>query len=146
VKFNYEKQISVWLERRNIMNKFKEKILIKKEKLILCYLYIITSIFGIFFYTFIIVNGIGFLVSIIILIIGVSSTILLLKGKLSSIKKSDDKNMYLIVSILYYILGVLQFLYFIVNPYENALYFFISLVWSVGAAYNTAIYVKLREI
>jgi len=128
------------------MNKFKEKILIKKEKLILSYLWIIISIFGIFFYTFIIVDGFGFLVSIFSLILGVSITILLLKGKLSSIKKSEDKNMYLIVSILYYILGVLQFLYFIVNPYENALYLFISLGWSVGAAYNTAIYVKLREI
>jgi len=129
------------------MNNSKEKILIKKEKLIICYLYIIISIFGIFFYKFIIVNGIGFFVSIIILIIGVSSTILLSKGKLCFLKvKHEDKNLYLIISILYYMLGVITLLIFIVNRNENALWLFISLVWSVGAAYYTFIYVKLREI
>ena len=128
------------------MNKFKEKILIKKEKLIFSYLCIITSIFGIFFYTFIIVDGIGFLVSIIILIMGVSLRILLLKGKLTSHKVRNDENLYLIVSIGQIILGVLHFLTFIDNPYESALYLIISLGWLEMSVYSTLLYVKFRKI
>jgi len=82
------------------MNKSKEKIQVKKEKLILSYLVIITSIFGIFFYTFIIVDGFAFFVSIIFLISGVSIAILLLKGKLTHLKVRKDDNLYLIASIL----------------------------------------------
>ena len=128
------------------MNKFKEGYFIKKEKLILSYLMIITSIFGIFFYTFIIVNGIGFLVSIIFLITGVSTIILLFNGKLTFLKKSRDKDMILILSILQYIVGVATFLAFIVNPYENAPYLILSLEFSVLAVYSTLLYVKIREI
>jgi len=128
------------------MNKFKEGYFIKKEKLILSYLLIITNIFGIFFYTFIIVDGISFLVSILFLILGVSLIILLFKGKLTFLKKSRDKDMYLIVSILQYILGVVSFLLFTINPYENALYLILSLEWSVVAVYSTLLYVKIREI
>jgi len=128
------------------MNKLKEKILVKKEKLIISYLWIIISIFGIFFYTLIIVNGIGFLISIISLMIGVSLTILLLKGKLSYLKKGDDKNIYIIISILYYTIVVFSLLIFIVNPYENALWLFIGLAWSVSAVYYTLLYVKLFKM
>ncbi len=128
------------------MNKSKEKILIKKEKLIFSYLCIITSIFGIFFYAFIIVNGIGFLVSIIILIMGVSLRILLLKGKLTSHKVRNDEDLYLIVSIMQIILGVLHFLRFIVNPYESALFLIISLAWFAMGVYSTLLYVKFRKI
>ena len=128
------------------MNKLKEKILIKKEKLILSYLLIITNIFGIFFYTFIIVDGISLLFSIFIFILGVSLIILLFKGKLTFLKKSRDKDMYLIVLILQYILGMASFLLFTINPYENALYLIVSLDWSVVAVYSTLLYVKIREI
>ncbi len=128
------------------MNKFKEGYFIKKEKLILSYLMIITSIFGIFFYTFIIVNGIGFLVSIIFLITGVSTIILLFNGKLTFLKKNRDKDMILILSILQYIVGVATFLTFIVNPYENAPYLILSLEIPVVAVYSTLLYVKIREI
>lgn len=91
------------------MNKLKNSNQIKKEKLILSYLWTITSIFGIFFYTFIIVDGFGFLASIISLFLGVSLIILLLKGKLSFFKKSKYKNPYLGLSILHYMLGVIFF-------------------------------------
>ena len=128
------------------MNKFKEGYFIKKEKLILSYLMIITSIFGIFFYTFIIVNGIGFLVSIIFLITGVSTIILLFNGKLTFLKKNRDKDMILILSILQYIVGVAIFLFFIVNPYENAPYLILSLEMPVVAVYSTLLYVKIRKI
>jgi len=128
------------------MNKSKEKILVKKEKLIISYLWIITSIFGILFYTFIIVDGIGFLYSIIFLIIGVSLTILFLKGKLCFVKKWEDKNIYLILSILYYILGVLNFLFFIVNPYKHPLYLIYSLPWLILATYWTLLHVRFRKI
>ena len=128
------------------MNKSKEKILVKKETLIFSYLLIITSIFGIFFYTFIIIDGIGFLVSIIILIMGVSSRILLLKGKLISHKVRNDENLYLIVSIGQIILGVLHFLMFIDNPYESALYLIISLAWLEMSVYSTLLYVRFRKI
>ena len=128
------------------MNKSKEKILVKKEKLILSYLWIITSIFGIFFYTFIIVDGIGFLVSIIIFIMGVSLRILLLKGKLTSHKVRNDENLYLIVSIIQIILGVLHFLMFIDNPYESALNLIISLAWLEMGVYSTLLYVRFRKI
>ncbi len=128
------------------MNKSKEKILIKKERLIVSCLYIIISIFGILFYTFIIVDGFSLLVSIIFLIIGVSFTILHLKGKLSSIKKNKDKNMFLIGSILGYLLGVLYFLTFIVNPYENSLKLILSLFWLGIAVFQTLLYVRFREI
>lgn len=128
------------------MNKFKEGYFIKKEKLILSYLMIITSIFGIFFYTFIIVNGIGFLVSIIFLITGVSTIILLFNGKLTFLKKNRDKDMILILSILQYIVGVATFLTFIVNPYENAPYLILSLEMPVVAVYSTLLYVKIRKI
>jgi len=128
------------------MNKFKEGYFIKKEKLILSYLMIITSIFGIFFYTFIIVNGIGFLVSIIFLIIGVSTIILLFNGKLIFLKKSRDKDMILILSILQYIVSAAAFLAFTINPYENAPYLILSLEMSVVAVYSTLLYVKIREI
>jgi len=126
-RLNFNSEICVWLEIRNIMNKSKKinQIIIKKEKLILSYLWIITSIFGIFFYTFIIVDGFSFLVSIFSLILGVSITILLLKGKLSSIKKS--RNYYLGASISQYILGVVYFLTFIVNMYRNPSYLIFSL-------------------
>ncbi len=131
------------------MNKSEKKksnrINIKKEKLILSYLWIIISIFGIFFYTFIIVDGFSFLASIIFLILGVSLTILHLKGKLTSLKVRNDGFLYLIASILGYILGVLQFSIFIVNPYESLLWLIISLGWIVIAVYYTLIYVKLRE-
>ncbi len=128
------------------MNKFKEGYFIKKEKLILSYLMIITSIIGIFFYTFIIVNGIGFLASIIFLITGVSTIILLFNGKLTFLKKSRDKDMILILSILQYIVGVAIFLFFIVNPYENAPYLILSLEMPVVAVYSTLLYVKIRKI
>ena len=131
------------------MNKSEKKksnrINIKKEKLILSYLWIIISIFGIFFYTFIIVDGFSFLASIIFLILGVSLTILHLKGKLTSLKVRNDGFLYLIASILGYLLGVLQFSIFIVNPYESLLWLIISLGWIVIAVYYTLIYVKLRE-
>ena len=127
------------------MNKSKEKILIKKEKLILSYLMIITSVFGVFFYTFIIVDRGSFLVSIIILILGVSLTILHLKGILIRLKKSQDKNRSWGASILGYILGVLQFLIFIVNPYRSAPYLILSLIWLEIALFYTLLYVKLRE-
>ena len=127
------------------MNKSKEKILIKKEKLILSYLMIVTSVFGVFFYTFIIVDRSSFLVSIIILILGVSLTILHLKGKLIRLKKSQDKNRSWGASILGYILGVLQFLIFIVNPYRSAPYLIFSLIWLEIALFYTLLYVKLRE-
>jgi hypothetical protein len=128
------------------MNKSKKinQIIIKKEKLILSYLWIITSIFGIFFYTFIIVDGFSFLVSIFSLILGVSITILLLKGKLSSIKKS--RNYYLGASISQYILGVVYFLTFIINMYRNPSYLIFSLAWLAMGVYNTLLYVKNREI
>jgi hypothetical protein len=132
------------------MNKSEKKksnrIKIKKEKLILSYLWIIISIFGIFFYRFIIVDGFSFLVSIIYLILGVSLTILHLKGKLTSLKVRNDGFLYLIASILGYLLGVLHFLIFIVNPYEDTLWLIISLGWSIISVYYTLIYVKLREI
>jgi len=128
------------------MNKSKEKILVKKEKLIFSYLLIITSIFGIFFYTFIIIDGIGFLVSIIIFIMGVSLRILLLKGKLTSHKVRNDENLYLIVSIIQIILGVLHFLMFIDNPYESALNLIISLAWLEMGVYSTLLYVRFRKI
>jgi len=128
------------------MNKSKEKILVKKEKLISSYLWIIISIFGILFYTFIIVDGIGFLFSIFSLILGASITILFLKGKLCFVKKWEYKNNYLIFSILYYILGVLNFLFFIVNPYRHSRYLIYSLPWLVLATYFTLLYVKFREI
>lgn len=132
------------------MNKSEKKksnrIEIKKEKLIFSYLLIIISIFGIFFYTFIIVDGFSFLVSISFLILGVSITILHLKGKLISLKIRNDGSLYLITSILGYLLGVLLFLTFIVNPYESSLKLIISLGWSVNSVYCTLIYIKLREI
>ena len=132
------------------MNKSEKKksnrIEIKKEKLILSYLWIIISIFGIFFYTFIIVDGFSFLVSISFLILGVSSIIIHLKGKLISLKIRNDGSLYLITSILGYLLGVLLFLTFIVNPYESSLKLIISLGWSVNSVYCTLIYIKLREI
>jgi len=145
-RLNFNSEICVWLERRNIMNKTKEKILIKKEKLIVSYLWIIINIFGIIFYTFIIVNGIGFLVSIISLIIGVSLTILLLKGKLSYLKKSEDNNIYLIVSILGYMVCVGSLLLFILDSYGNALWLIVGLFWLASAVYYTLLYLKLREI
>ncbi len=122
------------------------RIDIKKEKLIFSYLLISINIFGIFFYTFIIVDGIGFLISIIYLTLGVSLTILHLEGKLTSLKVKNDGDLYLIASILGYLLGVLQFSTFIVNPYKDAPWLFISLGWSVISVYNTLIYVKLRQI
>jgi uncharacterized membrane protein len=122
------------------------RINIKKEKLIVSYLWIIFSIFGIIFYTFIIVDGFGFLGSIILLIIGVSLTILFLKGKLCFIRKWEDKNIYLIFSILYYILGVLNFLFFIVNPYRHAQYLIYSLPWLVLATYYTLLHVKFFKM
>lgn len=128
------------------MNKSKEKILVKKEKLILSYLWTITSIFGILFYTFIIVDGFGFLLSIFSLILGVSLTILFLKGKLCFLKKWEDKNIYLIFSILYYMLGVLNFLFFIVNPYRHARYLIYSLPWLVFATYYTLLHVKFFKM
>ena len=128
------------------MNKFKEKILVKKEKLIISYLWIIISIFGIFFYTFIIVDGSGFLLSIIILIMGISLRILLLKGKLSYLKNGDDKDFYIIISILYYTIVVFYLLKFIVNPYENALWLLFGLAWSVSAVYYTLLYAKLFKM
>ena len=145
-RLNFNSEICVWLERGNIMNKSKKinQIKIKKEKLILSYLWIIISIFGIFFYTFIIVDGFGFLISIFSLILGVSITILLLKGKLSSIKKS--RNYYLGASISQYILGVVYFLTFIVNIYRNPSYLIFSLAWLAMGVYNTLLYVKYREI
>ena len=143
-RLNFNSEICVWLERRNIMNKSKEKILVKKEKLILSYLWIITSIFGIFFYTFIIVDGFGFLISIFSLILGASITILLLKGKLSSIKKS--RNYYLGALISQYILGGAYFLTFIVNMYRNPLKLIFSLAWLAMGVYNTLLYVKYRKI
>jgi len=78
--------------------------------------------------------------------IGVSLTILLLKGKLSYLKKGDDKNIYIIISILYYTIVVFSLLIFIVNPYENALWLFIGLAWSVSAVYYTLLYVKLFKM
>ena len=127
------------------MNKSKEKILIKKEKLILSYLIIITSIFGVFFYPFLIDDRSSLLVSIIFLISGVSLTILHLKGKLIRLKKSQDKNRSWGASILGYILGVLHFLAFIINPYRNAVYLIFSLIWFEIALFYTLLYVKLRE-
>jgi len=127
------------------VNKSKEKILIKKEKLILSYLIIITSIFGVFFYTFLIDDRASSLVSIIFLILGVSLTILHLKGKLIRLKRSQDKNRSWGASILGYILGVLQFLAFIVNPYRNASHLIFSLIWFEIALFYTLIYLKLRE-
>lgn len=128
------------------MNKSKKinQIMIKKEKLILSYLWIIISIFGIFFYTFIIVDGFGFLLSIFSLILGVSITILLLKGKLSSIKKS--RNFYRGASISFSVLGVVYFLIFIVNPNGNALKLIFSLAWFGMAIYNTLLSVKYLKI
>jgi uncharacterized membrane protein YcgQ (UPF0703/DUF1980 family) len=79
------------------------------------------------------------------LILGVSLTILHLKGKLTSLKVRNDGFLYLIASILGYILGVLQFSIFIVNPYKSLLWLIISLGWIVIAVYYTLIYVKLRE-
>ncbi len=128
------------------MKKSKEKILIKKEKLILSYLVIITSIFGIFFYTFIIVDGFAFFVSIFFLILGVSIAILLLKGKLTHLKVRKNENLYLIVSILAYMVCVGHFLLFILDPYGNALFLSLSLLWLVSAVYDTLLYVKLREV
>ena len=128
------------------MNKLKEKILIKKEKLILSYLMIITSIFGIFFYTFIIVNGISFLVSILFLILGVSLIILLFYEKLTFLKKNRDKDMHLMATIAQFILSMAVFLGFTVNPYENAVFLIFSLQLSVVAVYSTLLYVKIREI
>jgi len=128
------------------MSKFKEGYFIKKEKLILSYLTIITSIFGIFFYTFIIVDGISFLVSILFLILGVSLVILLFNGKLIFLKKNRDKDMQLIATILQFILGAANFLVFTINPYENAIYLIFSLEFSVLAVYSTLFYVKIREI
>ncbi len=143
---NYNSENCVWLERLNTMNKLKEKILIKKEKLILSYLMIITSIFGIFFYTFIIVNGISFLVSILFLILGVSLIILLFNGKLNFLKKNRDKDMHLMATIAQFILSMAVFLGFTVNPYENAVFLIFSLQLSVVAVYSTLLYVKIREI
>jgi len=145
-RLNFNSEICVWLERRNIMNKSKEKILIKKENLIFSYLCIITSIFGIFFYTIIIVDGFSFLLSIIILIMGVSLRILLLKGKLISHKVRNDENLYLFVSIGQIILGVLHFLGFFVNPYNNPLYLISSLIWLEMGVYSTLLYVRFRKI
>ena len=145
-RLNFNSEICVCLERRNIVNKSKEKILIKKERLIVSCLYIIISIFGILFYAFIIVDGFGFLFSIIILIMGLSLRVLILKGKLSSIKKNKDKDMFLIGSILGYILGVLYFLTFIVNPNENAFELILSLSWLGTSVFQTLLYVKFREI
>ena len=127
------------------MNISEEKILIKKEKLILSYLMIITSIFGVFFYTFIIVDGISFFVSILFLILGVSLIILLFNGKLTYLRKNRDKNMHLIATIAQFILGAAVSLGFTVNPYENAIYLIFSLEISVVAVYSTLLYVKLRE-
>ncbi|MBA7479323.1 hypothetical protein ES705_25184 [subsurface metagenome] len=150
-RLNFNSEICVWLERRNIMNKSKKinqikinQIIIKKEKLILSYLWIITSIFGIFFYTFIIVDGFGFLISIFSLILGASITILLLKGKLSSIKKS--RNYYLGALISQYILGGAYFLTFIVNMYRNPSKLIFSLAWLAMGVYNSLLYVKYRKI
>ncbi len=142
----FNSEIYFWLERRNIMNKSKEKILIKKEKLIFSYLLIIISIFGFFFYTFIIVDGFGFFVSITILIIGVSTTILLLKGKLTHLKVRNDRFLYLIALILGYIVCVAHFLFFILDPYGYALFLILSLSWLVMAVFETFIYAKIREI
>ncbi|GAH48470.1 unnamed protein product [marine sediment metagenome] len=143
---NYNSENCIWLERLNTMNKLKEKILIKKEKLILSYLMIITSIFGIFFYTFIIVNGISFLVSILFMILGVSLIILLFNGKLNFLKKNRDKDMHLMATIAQFILSMAVFLGFTVNPYENAVFLIFSLQLSVVAVYSTLLYVKIREI
>ena len=127
------------------MNEVKKGYIVKKEKLILSYLLIIASIFGIVFYTFIIVDGISLLFSIFIFILGASLIILLFKGKLTSLKKSRDKNMYLITSILQYILSMGSFLLFIVNPSENALFLILGLLWPVVGVYSTLLYVKIRE-
>ncbi len=145
-RLNFNSEICVLLGRRNIMNKSKEKILIKKEKLFFSYLLIIISIFGIFFYTFIIVDGFSFFGSIIILIIGVSTTILLLKGKLTHLKVRKDNNLYLIASILGYMVCVAHLLFFILDPYGNAIFLSLSLSWLVMAVFETLIYVKIREI
>ncbi len=147
-RLNFNSEICVWLDGRNNMNKSKKinQIKIKKEKLILSYLWIIIGIFGILFYTFIVIDGNGFLLSIIILIMGVSLTILFLKGKLCFLKKSEDKNIYLIFSIIYYILGMLNFLFFIVNPYRHARYLIYSLPWLGLAIYYTLLYVKFFKM
>ena len=113
------------------MNISEEKILIKKEKLILSYLMIITSIFGVFFYTFIIVDGISFFVSILFLILGVSLIILLFNGKLTYLRKNRDKNMHLIATIAQFILGAAAFLGFTVNQYENAIYLIFRIITGV---------------
>lgn len=125
------------------MNKLKKSILIKKERLIFSYLVTISSIFGIFFYTCIIVNGFSLLASIIFLILGVSSIILLLKGKLSFLKRKYE-NPYLGLSILHYMLGVINFLIFIISPYRNAPYLILGLEISMGAIYFTLLYVKIH--
>jgi len=107
---------------------------------------IITSIFGIFFNTFIIVDEISFLVSILFLILGVSLIILLFNGKLIFLKKNRDKDMHLIATIAQFILSAAAFLGFTINPYENAIYLIFSLELSVVAVYSTLLYVKIREI
>ncbi len=126
------------------MVKLKKVYQIKREKLIFSYLVTICSIFGIFFYTFIIVDGFSLLASIIFLILGVSLIILLLKGKLSFIKKRN--NPYLGLSILQYMVGVLNFLIFIISPYRNAIHLIVGLEWSMTAVYLTLLYVRIPKI
>ena len=128
------------------MVKLKKVYQIKREKLIFSYLVTICSIFGIFFYIFIIVNGFDLLASIISLILGVSLIILLLKGKLSFIKKSKYENPYLGLSILHFMLGVLNFLIFIISPYRNAIYLILGLEFSMSAVYLTLLYVRIPKI
>lgn len=128
------------------MVKLKKVYQIKREKLIFSYLVTICSIFGIFFYIFIIVNGFDLLASIISLILGVSLIILLLKGKLSFIKKSKYENPYLGLSILHFMLGVLNFLIFIISPYRNAIYLILGLEFFMVAVYFTLLYEKIPKI
>ncbi len=128
------------------MDKLKKVYQIKREKLIFSYLVTICGIFGVFFYIIIIVDGFGLLASIIFLILGVSSIILLLKGKLSFIKKSKYENPYLGLSILHYMVGVLNFLAFIISPYRNAIHLIVGLEFSMGAVYFTILYVRIPKI
>lgn len=126
------------------MVKLKKVYQIKKERLIFSYLVTICSIFGIFFYTFIIVDGFSLLASIIFLILGVSLIILLLKGKLSFIKKS--KYSYLGLSILLYMVGVLNFYLFIRYPYIAAVHLIFGLECSMIAVFHTLLYVRIPKI
>ena len=128
------------------MVKLKKVYQIKREKLIFSYLLTICGIFGIFFYIFIIADGFSLFASIIFLILGVSFIILLSKGKLSFIKKSKYENPYLGLSILFYMVGVVNFLAFIISPYRNAIYLILGLEMSMGAVYLTLLYVRIPKI